>query len=222
MAAKDTQAQVRLIQAQIEQARQAVAIAKKRLADCRVMAPISGQVERKFLNQGSYVDGGALLYRLVDNQRLELECYVSSAELGRLSPGQKVHFEVSAYPNQTFEARVSMISPAVQAMNRSVVVKAVVPNPGGKLRAGMFARGGIVTRVKQEAVVVPANAVWQRPNQPAFVFVVEQNHARKRIVKVGQEQPDSLEIVDGVRPGEVVVVEQYLELSEGSAISPLS
>jgi RND family efflux transporter MFP subunit len=221
MALKDARAQLRLIEAQIAQARQAVDIAKKRLSDCSVYSPISGEVEAKRVNQGTYLDGGAVLLRIVDNQRLELESYVASSELARLKEGQTVRFSVSAYP-ETFEARVKTISPAVESINRSIMVKATVPNAARKLKTGMFVRGWIVTGVKPDSFLVPADAVWRRPSQPPFVFVVEQDTAHKRQVATGSEQPDGIEITQGLKSGEVVVTEQYLELADGSRVAPLS
>ncbi len=220
-ALKDARAQVRLAEAQIEQARQMLAQAKKRLEDCSIVAPISGEVERKFLNRGSYLDGGAILYRIVDNSRLELETNVPAAELSRLKRGQQVLFSVSSYPAEQFEGRVQSINPAVVSQNRALLLQVTVPNPGGKLKAGMFARGAIVTGSSAEALMVPANAVWRRPNQAPFVYVVEQNQARKREVGIGIEQPEGIEISKGLNPGDIVVSEQYLELADGSKVSPL-
>jgi RND family efflux transporter MFP subunit len=221
-ALNDARAQLRLAEAQIEQARQAVAMAKKRLDDCRVYSPISGEIERKYLNEGSYVDGNALLYRVVDNQRLELEMFVSSTDLGRLKEGQLVRFSVASYPGEAFEARVKTINPAVQAVSRSISVRSVVPNPARKLKAGMFARGWIVTGIQPDGYMVPANAVWRRANEAPFVFVVEQGTAHKREVTLGLEQPEGIEITQGLKPGDEIVTEQYMELADGSRVAPLS
>jgi RND family efflux transporter MFP subunit len=221
MALKDARAQLRLAEAQIQQARQAVAIARKRLADDRVYAPIGGQIERKQVNQGTYADGGAVLYRIVNNQKLALHAYVSSAELARLKQGQPMKFTVSSYPD-VFEGRIKVINPSVQSQNRSVLVQGAVPNPSQRLKAGMFARGWIITGVKPAGLLVPGNAVWRRPNQRPFVFVIEQNRAQRREVSLGLEQPGGIEIVGGVKPGEFIVTEQYLELADGSLVSPLS
>ena len=220
-ALKDGHAQVRLAEAQIEQARQMLAQAKKRLSDCSIIAPISGQVERKFLNRGSYADGGAILYRIVDNSRLELETNVPAADLARLKRGQTALFSVSSYPAEQFEGHVLSISPAVVSQSRSLLLKVTVPNRSGQLKAGMFARGAIVTGNTPEALVVPGNAVWRSPNQPPFVYVIEQNQARKRVVAVGIEQQEGIEISQGLNAGDIVVSEQYLELADGSKVSPL-
>jgi membrane fusion protein (multidrug efflux system) len=222
MALNDAKAQHRLAEAQIAQARQAVVMARKRLDDCRVHSPISGEIERKHLNQGSYVDGNALLYHVVDNQRLELEMFVSSNDLGRLKEGQLVRFTVPSYPAETFEARIKTINPAVQAASRSISVRAVVPNPARKLKAGMFARGWIVTGIQPDGYMVPPDAVWRRANQAPFVFVVEQGIAHKREVTTGLEQPEGVEITSGLKSGEQVVTEQYMELADGSPVVPQS
>jgi membrane fusion protein (multidrug efflux system) len=219
MTARDSRAQVKLAEAQVEQARQAVAVAQKRLSDCRIVSPIKGEVERKFYNSGSWVDRNVLLYRLVDNQRLELETNVASSEIARLTEREKIRFSVAAFPEEEFTASVLTVSPAVQLQNRSVAVRAAVPNPDGKLKAGMFVKGRIVFGVKPAAVVVPPEAVWHRVGQAPFVYVVEQNRARRREVKLGLEQPQLIEIAAGLKAGEVVVAEQNLELADGASVT---
>ncbi len=217
---RDAQAQVRLAQAQREQARQAAAIAEKRLSDCRIVAPVDGEIERKSVNAGSYVDGMTLVYRVVDNRRLELEAYIASAEIGGVEKGQRIRFSVPTFPAEEFGATLLNLSPAVQPQNRSVLVRAAVPNPAGKLKAGMFVKGRIVTGVIPQAIVVPLDAVWRRVGQPAHVFVIEQNQARRREIKLGIEMPDEIEITSGLKPGDAVIAEQNLELNEGASVTP--
>jgi len=219
-AARDAQAQVNLARAQVAQARQTTAQAEKHLSDCRIVSPINGEVDRKFVNPGSWVDANALVYHFVDNQRLDLEAYVASSELAALARGQKIRFTVAAFPEQEFDASVMMISPAVQLQNRSVLIRAAVPNPTGKLKAGMFVKGRVITGTKPSALVIPAEAVWRRPGQPAFLYVVDQNRARRREVKLGIEQAQGFEIASGLSAGEDVVAEQNLELADGVNLSP--
>lgn len=219
-AARDAQAQVNLAQAQVEQARQSAAQAEKHLNDCRILSPINGEVDRKFVNPGSWVDANALLYHFVDNQRLELETNVASSELAALARGQKIRFTIAAYPDQEFAASVLNISPAVQLQNRSVLVRAAVTNPSGKLKAGMFVKGRVITGTKPSTLVIPADAIWRRPGQPAFLYIVEQNRARRREVKLGIEQTQGFEITSGLSAGDVVVAEQNLELADGASLAP--
>jgi RND family efflux transporter MFP subunit len=220
VAARDTNAQVKLAEAQVDQARQTLAVAQKHLNDCRIVAPIAGEVERKFFNPGSWVDGNVLLYRLVDNQRLELQAYVASSELARVRKGQAVRFNVAAYPDEVFAAHLEALSGAVDAQNRSVLMRAAVPNPGGKLRAGMFAKGAIVTGTKPAALLVPAGALWRRVGRPPYVYVIEGDRARRREVETGLEQPQGIEITRGLQPGDLVIAEQNLELNDGVSVTP--
>jgi membrane fusion protein (multidrug efflux system) len=121
-----------------------------------------------------------------------------------------------------FEARIKSINPAVQAINRSISVRAAVPNHSRKLKAGMFARGWIITDVRDEGYLVPFNAVWRRAGQTPFIFVVEGDTARKREVTLGREQPEGIEITEGLKTGDVIVVERYMELADGSRVAPQS
>ncbi len=222
MTARDARAQVKLAGAQVGQAQQAVAVAQKRLSDCRIVSPINGEVDRKLYNPGGWVDVNTLLYKLVDNQRLELETYVASSELGPVRSGQKVRFSVAAYAGETFEATITHISAAVDVMNRSEPLRAAVPNPTRKLKAGMFVKGRIITGIKPSAIVIPVDAVWRRSGQAAYIYVVVNNEAKKREVKTGQEDADSIEITSGLARGETVVAEQNLELAEGIKVAPRS
>ena len=219
VASRDARALVKLGEAQAEQAKQALAIAQKHLSDCRIISPIAGTVERKPLNPGSYVDAMVVVYRLVDNQRLQLESLVASSDIERIAKGQVIRFGVAAFPGEEFTATILTISSGIQTQNRSLPVRAAVPNPSGKLKAGMFAKGQIVVGRKLNALVVPSNAVWRRTGEPPFVYVVEQNQARKREVRLGLEQSNSVEVTQGLKPGEWVVAEQSLELAEGVRIA---
>lgn len=222
VAARDAHAQVKLAEAQIAQARDAVAVSEKHLSDCRIVSPIAGEVERKYFNPGSWVDGNVLLYRLVDNQRLELQAYVASSELARVRKGERIRLSVAAYPDQIFEAAIQTLSAAVDAQNRSVLVRASVPNAGNKLKSGMFVKGKIITGTNPSAIVVPSAAVWRRVGQEPFVYVVEQSIARRRTVSTGQEELQDIEITRGLNPGDQVVAEQNLELAEGVRVTPRS
>jgi len=222
IAARDASAQVKLAAAQVEQVQEALAIAQKNLRDTQILSPITGEVERKYLNAGLYADRFVAVYRLVDNQRLELETSVASAQIARLARGQPIHFSVATFPGEEFSATILTLSPAVQMDNRTMFVRGAVPNPGGRLRAGMFVKGRIIVGNKPSAMVVPPNAVWRRVDQPPFVYVVEGNRAKRREVTLGLESPETLEITGGLRPGDIVIAEQYLELADGVSVVPRS
>ncbi len=221
LADRDARAQVALAAAQLVQARTQLEHARKALADSIIYAPIDGEIQAKLVRPGAYVEPPTSVLVLVDNSRLELESLVATADLAPIRPHQTVSFSVDAYPGEKFHGRVVEISPAVQPDSRSAKVRIRVENPSRRLRAGMFAQGMILTGVDQKAIVVPAAAVYRddRTAKTSYVFIVENGAARRRNVRIGRERDSALEIVEGLRAGDIVIAQQSIEVAEGVRVA---
>ncbi|MGE5489644.1 MAG: efflux RND transporter periplasmic adaptor subunit [bacterium] len=219
---RDARAQVKLAEAQLEQARSQLAHAKKMLADSVVRSPIAGIIDRKLVSEGTYVEPPTAVFSVVDNSRLELEAMVATADLAELRAGQRVVFTVNTFRDTKFEGRVIEINPAVQADTRSVKVRIAVNNSSGKLRAGMFAQGEAITGVVREAILIPSEAAYRddRSSTSSYVFAVEDGKAVRRDIRIGRERDSMLEIVEGLKPGDLVVAQQSIELAEGVRVDP--
>ena len=222
LADRDAAAQVLLAQAQVEQARAALEVARKHVRDTVIYAPVSGEIQRKIVNKGSYVEAPTHVFSIVDNSRLELESPVASAELSPIRSGQRVTFKVNSYPDVTFEGRVLEMNPAVDEQTRSAKVRIQVANAAGKLKTGMFAQGEILTGVNASAIVIPAAAVYRddRGAKVSSVFVLEDGKACRRAIRIGQERDSQLEILEGLRAGEHLIAEQNIEIAEGVRVQP--
>jgi RND family efflux transporter MFP subunit len=166
------------------------------------------------------VEAPTALFTLVDNTRLELESSVPAADMAPLRAGQRVEFRVSSFSGQRFEGRLLEILPAMETESRSAKVRIQMANPGGKLKSGMFAEGEILTGVDARAVVVSATAVYRddAAAKSSYVFVVENNRAVRRLVRIGRERDGTIEIVEGLAAGALVVAEQSIELADGVAV----
>lgn len=217
VADQDARAQVALAQAQLDQARAALAVAEKRFRDTVIRAPVSGEIQKRYVNPGAYVEPSTPVFTLVDNQKLEVESPVPSAELGRIRSGQKATFTVNSYPGTTFEGRVVDVLPAIEADTRSARVRISVDNRSRKLKAGMFVQGEILTGVEQRAIVIPSSAVYRddRSAKETCVFVVKDGKAAKRQVRIGGEREGELEITSGLSEGDLLILEQSLEIADG-------
>lgn len=217
LAGSDAQAQVMVANAQLEQARAALDMARKHLRDTQIKSPVSGEIQRKFVNKGAYVEAPTPVFTVVDNRRLELESPVASADLAPIRSGQAVTFKVNSYPGVAFQGRVIDILPAMDAETRSAKVRIQVNNAGGKLKAGMFAEGEILTGVNAAAIVIPSAAVYRddRSAKSSHVFVLENGKASRRQVRIGRERDSKLEILEGLKPGDQLVAEQSIEIAEG-------
>ena len=217
LASRDARAQVALTDAQLAQTEAVLEVARKRLRDTVIHAPVAGEIQRKFINTGAYVEAPTAVFTLVDNSRLELESPVPASELASIRPGQKLTFSVVSYPGEVFEGRVVEINPAVDEQTRSAKVRISVANRGARLKAGMFAQGEIRTGAERQAVVVPTAAVHRddRSSKDARVFVVDGGRAKERAVRIGSERDGSLEVTGGLKNGDLLITEQSIEVAEG-------
>lgn len=217
LAEHDARAQVSVATAQLDQAHAVLAVAGKHVRDAEIKSPVAGVLQKKFLNKGAYVEPPTAVFTVVDNGRLELESAVATADLAPIRPGQRVSFSVNSYTGLVFEGAVIEVNPSVDAETRSAKVRVRVPNPAGKLKAGMFAEGEILTGVIPDAVVIPADAVHRddRSGEHPYVFVIEKGKAAKREIRAGRERGTRLEIGAGLRPGDRVIAEQNIQIAEG-------
>ena len=217
LAEKDAQAQIAVAEAQLAEAQATLAVAKKRMADTVIHAPVAGEIQRKHINPGAYVEPTTAVFTIVNNSRLELRSPVPTADLAPIRTGQRTTFVVNAYLGETFEGRVLEINPAVDAQTRSATVSIRADNRGGRLKAGMFATGEILTGVVAQAILVPAASVYRddRSAKSSFVYVVENGKAIRRPVRIGRETDSRLEIVEGLKPGDLLIAEQSIELADG-------
>ncbi len=220
---REAETQVRLAEAQVNQARIAVLITEKTLKDCRIMAPAEGQVQKKYFDQGALLVPGSSLYLLVDNTKLELECLLPSYRLSEIRMDQKALFTTPTWGERIFDGSVSALNPVVESDNRSIRILLRIANLKGELRAGMFARGEIIVRREPGALIIPRTALMTEKEESAGgrVFVVKEGRTSRRDVQVGSIQQDRVWIRDGLKDGDVVVVEIGPALKDGIAVRVL-
>jgi membrane fusion protein, multidrug efflux system len=213
-------------------AQQAVAAARARLAaaqarsgssrrevgDTRVVAPSAGVIERRMVNPGEHVNRNVALFTLVRGDVLELAAAVPERAAAGVRPGQAVRFTADG---AQFEGRVARISPSVDPGSRSVTVYVQVPNAEGRLRAGTFASGRIVSRVLDGALVVPLAALREggAGGEPV-VYRVNDGKIDIASVTVGlrDETQGLVEITGGLSEGDRVVVGNVGILGKGMSV----
>ncbi len=184
-----------------------------------VRAPFAGVVGQRYVSAGDYVTTSTRLLTLqtTDPQRAVIE--VPERYAADLRRGQSVEFTVAAHPDRVFRASVEFIDPVVQTESRTIVVKARAPNAGGRLKAGMFIEARLATATRPGAVIVPEDAV--QPLRTAnIVWAVVDGKANRRVVVLGTRSAGVVEIVSGVRAGELVVVGGLERMQEGAPVAP--
>jgi len=205
-------------EASAQSAEAALNVLRIQIARSSVRAPFAGVVGQRFVSVGDYVTSASPLLTLqtTDPQHAVIE--VPERYAGDLRIGQVVEFTVAAQAGRTFRAVVEFIDPVVQARTRTIVVKARAPNPGRLLKAGMFIESEVAIG-ERSAVIVPEDAIQSlRTGNVAWAIV--DGRASRRVVELGTRWRGMVEIVSGVRAGELVVVGGLERLAEGMAVVP--
>jgi len=134
-------------------------------------APTSGVVVEKHVKEGDYVKTGEPLFRIVDLGVLWLNLEAYESDLPWLRYGQNVQFGVEAYPGEAFSGQIAFIEPELNRKTRTVPVRVNVPNPDGRLKPGMFARGQVKVRIAEEGEVYAPDLAgkWISPMHPEII-----------------------------------------------------
>ena len=177
-------------------------------------SPIDGVVVERTATIGATVGADASVFKIIDISSVWIAANVFEKDLSRVKLGQGARVSVPAVPDTVFSGKVIFISSVVDPETRTVKVRTEVPNRDGKLKPDMFANVQIVTDVDRSTISVPQSAVLS-DNGQSIIFVANAGGYEKRVVTVGIQSGDRVEIRDGVKAGEKVVVKgNYLLLEQ--------
>jgi len=190
-------------------------VARKSLGDSVLVAPFPGVVAQRHAQAGERVALDARVVSIVDLSRLELEAAVPAAQIGQVRVGQSVAFRVDGFGERPFEGRIERINPSTVSGSRSINVYAVIGNPEGLLRSGMFAQGAASLGRTEGALVVPASAVREEIGR-TYVYALVDGRVKKQPVKVGPADPEGrMQVLEGLAAGDRIVRNNLGSLREG-------
>jgi membrane fusion protein (multidrug efflux system) len=194
--------------AALEVAEAQVALAQAQLVRMRVVSPFDGVAGIRLVNVGDYVKDGADLVSIDDVAAMYVDFRLPESVLTRLKVGQDVDVTLDGLPGRSFKGRVEAFDSQLEANGRSLLVRASIANTEGLLRPGMFARARIVFSSRDDAVVVPEEALVPQGGRQYVVKVVDgpQGPTTRRLeARLGLRVPGKVEIMQGLQPGDVVV-----------------
>jgi membrane fusion protein (multidrug efflux system) len=190
-----------------------------RVAKTEIRAPFAGVAGLRLVSPGAYVSAGQDIARLENISAIKVDFRVPEIYLGKLKAGQEVGARVDAFGDERFTGRIFAIEPVVDPQTRTALVRARIPNTNGKLRPGMFARIAVPMERRENAMVVPEQAVVPR-GKDTFVFRVVDGKAVLTKIQIGHRTPGEVEVTQGLKPGETVVTEGQIKLQDGIAVAP--
>ena len=177
-----------------------------------LQAPFGGVVTKAQVSPGDTVETGKEVFTVADLQRIWVQAEVYEKDLGRLSVGQSAYITVDTYPNHPFEGKVAYISDVLDPQTRTARVRCEVANPQMQLKTDMFANVELPTKLTKQALAVPAAALQQVEGKNVVFVRRSEGTFEKREVEKGVTVKDQVEIVSGLKPGELVVTQGAFHL----------
>jgi membrane fusion protein (multidrug efflux system) len=203
-----------------ETGRARLAAIESRLADRLVRAPFAGVVGLRNVSVGALVEPGDLITTLDDDSVMKLDFSVPAVYLASLAPGATVTASTRAWEARHFEGEVKSIDSRVDPVTRTLIVRALLPNPDHALRPGMLMEVELLNR-RREAIVIPEECLLAQGNR-RFVFVVDKNQdnsVERREIRIGTRRPGEVEVISGLSVGELVITDGALKVRPGSRVA---
>ena len=169
-------------------------------------SPVAGIVMEKKAMQGMRFMPGEALYQIADLSTVWVIADVFEQDIAEAKTGDRGKVTISAYPDRTFEGRVTYVYPTLKPETRTVPIRLELANPGQLLKPGMFAQVELAGAAKAKVLTVPVSAVIDSGTRNIALVQLAEGRFEPRDVKVGRRSDNYLEIVDGLRDGELVVV----------------
>ena len=207
-----------LAAARLSSARANLELAEINLRESMISSPIDGIVTAKHIDAGNLIKAGDKIVTVVDMKTVKVVVAAAEKYSEEILVGIPARIKVDAFPERVFTAKVYSIYPALDEQTNTMQVKIRLENNQLLLKPGMFARVTLVTERKDNAVVVSRDVVLGGKIDPYYVYVVDNDIAHKRFVQVGIKQADKYEIVDGLKPGETLVVNGMNFLKDGTKV----
>lgn len=212
---------------QVDQAKLAMVNAKSQLTqaninvgDTRIKAPISGFINKKYIEVGSIITGmpATELFDIVNVSKLKLKVTVNESQVASLKVGSAIKVTASVYPDKTFSGKITFIaSKADESLNFPVEIE-IINNASKDLKAGMYGTAEFASnQQKQSLKIVPRNAFVGSVSSNQ-IFVIENGTAKLKTVTAGRILGDKVEILNGLNDGETVIVTGQINLQDGSKV----
>lgn len=189
-----------------------------RIAYRTIVAPFDGTVGVRRISVGALVQPGEVITTLDDISSIKLDFTVPSAFLSTLASGVPVEAEVDALAGRVFRGKIESVSTRVDPVTRSILVRAVLPNPDAQLRPGLLMRVRLIKR-EREALIVPEESILQRQQSHFILVVSADNKVEERQITVGARMPGRAEVTRGLEEGDRVIVRGMNRARNGETVN---
>lgn len=194
-----------------------VAQNKKQILDAAVKAPTSGVIAEKPVEDGVFANTGTQIATIVNLSQAKVQLNLTETEVYQVKTGQEVKITTDVYPGQVFNGKITFISPQADDTHNYSVEIIADNKESSLLRSGTFVYADFSRKTSQNILLIPRDALTQSIKD-ASVFVVENNVVYQKPVKTGIEVNGMIQIISGIKSGDVVVTSGQINLKDGSKV----
>lgn len=184
-----------------------------------LLAPVNGVILYRFVNEGDLLQSGDTVFTMIEDSDKQILVQAEEQGLSMLSVGQIAIVSAEAYPDETFEATISLIAPLIDKERGTVDIRLTIEDPPLFLKADMTVSVDIEVQKKTDSLIIPREALYHRKDRKAIVYLVEDGRLTSRSVQCGIENNDYIEIIDGLKEGELVLLQKVDGLEIGDQVS---
>lgn len=214
-------AAVDLAQAQLTQTQARIEELRITLGNTTIVSPVDGFVGRRNLDPGAFAGANTVILQVVDISTVRMVANLVEKDFKRITQGVQAEVEVDAFPGEKFSGTVSRVAPIFDAATRTASMEIEVPNPGFRLKPGMYARVRLTAERKADVLTVPRGSVVDSEGRRG-VFLPDGQTAKFQPVTTGIQDTERIEILEGLTEGQRVITTGVLALRDGDRITPMN
>jgi RND family efflux transporter MFP subunit len=215
---QSAQSQVTVAKAQLVSTQARLDELRIALSNTRVLSPVDGFVGRRALDSGAFAGANTVILSVVDLSTVRLVANIVEKDFKRVQAGAQAVVEVDAFPGEQFTGKVSRVAPVFDPATRTATMEIEIPNPGFRLKPGMYARVRVLAERRTGVLAVPRAAIVDTEGRRG-VFVVDNDTAKFREVRTGLADADWVEVLDGVEEGTRLVTTGALAIRDGDRVT---
>lgn len=206
---------------QLELAEKSLNVLETRLSKSYVLSPISGVIDHKYMGKGEVCGPGTPILNVVDVSRVKISAGIPESFIGEVTKGSSVLITFDVYPGEEFTGTVNYVAPTLSAVNRTFEIELVMNNREGKFKPEMSANIQITKSSVDDAVVLPQDQIIDFGSEK-FVFVLENDIARKKLVSIGGRNNNNAMINSGLNKGDKLIIEGFQSLTDGDKVQVIN
>jgi HlyD family secretion protein len=211
-------AQLDLARAQVTQSGARLEELRINLANTVIVSPVNGFVARRAVDPGAFASQNTPLADVVDISRVRMVANVVEKDLRRVQQGEAAQVEVDAFPGEQFAGLIARVAPVLDPATRTAQIEIEIPNPGFRLKPGMYARVSLTIEERENALTVPSNAIVDVEGKRGIFLALDNNTASFRPVEIGIQEGERIEVLSGVTERDRIVTTGAAALREGDRI----